>query len=903
VGTLSSYWLTCDGYYDDRVCLEWYGPDDSPVREYYYDDGQNDVGGLGFWDYGYYAARFTFQDTVTIYGLRYYWTDQAAASTHDRLCIWEADETGMPHTLLYNVSANRSAGANAFVDYVLATPLQIASGDFFVGAYQASFIDYLGLGGDDNPESFLNDTYFFSLSGDSGDWATFESDWFYYTPMIRVYAASPTGPATAIVGPSSNRSSIASESGKDPATGAVLWLASPAASRDEINSSVVGAVRHAVPTGDFAGILRFPRHAPAQSSWISSDSKEVMGHLDEPDNYYIYRDGILYHAIILPESTMFCDRSVVENEPHTYAVKAVYYGAADTQFVGLDSVTCMANMPPATVYPVNALLSTYPACNITLTWELLTVNADGTPLVDLAGYRVYRDGQLIEEIPPDILEYSVDVPNPELPHVYALSAIDEVPNEGSRYEVPVLCEAMCNYDWIELEGDPEAIEITDVGDDDNLGFFPIGFPFEFYGETYNLFRFAANGFITFESTSGEFDNDCPLPTAGEPNGAIYALWDDLYPTGGGTFWYKNDVANGQLIVEWSGVPYLSLTGTATFEVILHSYGAIQFQYKDVAHFESATIGIENQDGTDAIEYCCNGSGIFCPISPWCICTGCFIPGALEGTIYRGNTALRVAGAVVEDVETGRTSITDANGFYHMIVPCGSRSIRVTKENYCTLSSTVVVACNETTARDFRLYWPKFQVQPDIIGAECHRNTTCLDTFRISNPAGLCSLQFSIEMDPEVAWLDVEPMSGTIAANQTLAIALTYTPTGQSDHLATVLRITHNAEDSPYSLFVDLRVLATGIRQAGIPTEYALHQNFPNPFNPMTSIFFDLPAREQVRLDVFNVIGQKVATLLDEPMAAGYHVVNFDASLLPSGLYFSRVQAGDWAALKKMMLVK
>ncbi len=901
VGTLPSYWLSCDGYYDDRVCLEWYGPQELPVREYYYDDGGNDIGGLGFWDSGYYAVRFAFEDTVTIYGLRYYWTDDAMASTHDRLLIWETDATGMPGTLLYDASANRAAGANAFMDYTLATPLQVASGDFFVGAYQASYLmDYLGLGGDDNPESFLDDTYFYSLSGDSGDWATFESDWFYYTPMIRVYAASPTGLATAIVGSGSNRSSITSESGKDPATGAVLWLASPVASRDEVNSSVVGAVRRDVPTGDFATVLKYPRHAPAQSSWISSSSKEAMGHLDEPDHFYVYRDAILYHRVP-PDSTMFCDRSVEENDEHTYAVKAVYYGV-DTVYAGVDVVTCEANMPPGMIDPVEAVFATYPACNVTLAWELPTVNDDGTPCVDLAGYRLYRDGQFVTEIPSDILEYSEDIPNPELPHVYAISAIDEVPNEGAQSEVPVLCDALCNYDWIELESDPEAVEITDVGDDDNLGFFPIGFPFEFYGETYNLFRFAANGFITFESTSGEYDNDCPLPTANEPNGAIYALWDDLFPTAGGTFWYKNDVANGRLIVEWSEVPYLSLTGTATFEIILHSYGAIQFQYKDVAHFESATIGIENQDGDDAIEYCCNGSGDFCPISPWCICSGCFIPGTLEGIVYRGNTALRVAGAVVEDIETGETATTDANGFYRMVVPCGSRTISVTKEYYCSLLDNVAVTCNDTTTQSFRIYWPKFQVQPEIVEAQCHVGTTCLDTFRISNPAGLCPLEFSIEMDPEVDWLEVEPMSGSVPANQTLAIELTYEPTS-GDHLITMLRITHNAEDSPYELFVDLRIDAAGIRQAGIPTEFALHQNFPNPFNPMTSIFFDLPMREHVRLDVFNVLGQRVATLMDEPVAAGYHVVNFDASLLPTGLYFYRVQAGDWAALKKMMLVK
>ena len=59
----------------------------------------------------------------------------------------------------------------------------------------------------------------------------------------------------------------------------------------------------------------------------------------------------------------------------------------------------------------------------------------------------------------------------------------------------------------------------------------------------------------------------------------------------------------------------------------------------------------------------------------------------------------------------------------------------------------------------------------------------------------------------------------------------------------------------------------------------------------------------MQLDIFNVIGQKVATLVNEPMSPGYHMVQFDAGHLPSGLYFYRVQAGNWSALKKMMLIK
>ncbi len=91
--------------------------------------------------------------------------------------------------------------------------------------------------------------------------------------------------------------------------------------------------------------------------------------------------------------------------------------------------------------------------------------------------------------------------------------------------------------------------------------------------------------------------------------------------------------------------------------------------------------------------------------------------------------------------------------------------------------------------------------------------------------------------------------------------------------------------------------------ANLPTKYALHQNYPNPFNPQTQIKFDLVERQNVRLTVFNVMGQEVMRLVDQPMEAGYHAVTFDASRFASGMYFYRIEAGQFTSMKKMVLVK
>jgi hypothetical protein len=90
---------------------------------------------------------------------------------------------------------------------------------------------------------------------------------------------------------------------------------------------------------------------------------------------------------------------------------------------------------------------------------------------------------------------------------------------------------------------------------------------------------------------------------------------------------------------------------------------------------------------------------------------------------------------------------------------------------------------------------------------------------------------------------------------------------------------------------------------GLASNYQLHQNYPNPFNPSTKITFTLPKPEHVTLAVYNTLGQKVATLLNTRMTAGSHDVTFDASTLPSGIYFYRIQAGEFSQVRKMVLLR
>lgn len=89
----------------------------------------------------------------------------------------------------------------------------------------------------------------------------------------------------------------------------------------------------------------------------------------------------------------------------------------------------------------------------------------------------------------------------------------------------------------------------------------------------------------------------------------------------------------------------------------------------------------------------------------------------------------------------------------------------------------------------------------------------------------------------------------------------------------------------------------------IPREYALENNYPNPFNPSTTIRYRLPLRSLITLSVFNILGQTVSTLVNGIEEAGYHAVIFDGSGLSSGMYFYRMQAGSFAKTKELLLLR
>jgi len=158
------------------------------------------------------------------------------------------------------------------------------------------------------------------------------------------------------------------------------------------------------------------------------------------------------------------------------------------------------------------------------------------------------------------------------------------------------------FNWVDITGVGTAIPFT--GDDQNLGPFPIGFNFSFYGNTYNSVRVCTNGWLSFTSTANTWVNQALPAASPNPENLVAPMWDDLIFTVSGDAYYYND--GSRFIVSWVNVPHYTGAGDPpgpfTFQAILYPSGKIVYQYLDInPPLASQTVGIQNQARTIGLQ--------------------------------------------------------------------------------------------------------------------------------------------------------------------------------------------------------------------------------------------------------------------------------------------------------------
>jgi hypothetical protein len=204
------------------------------------------------------------------------------------------------------------------------------------------------------------------------------------------------------------------------------------------------------------------------------------------------------------------------------------------------------------------------------------------------------------------------------PIAAGLSRVDEISQNGDdgSNEVPIIADRggpdSSGYCWIDSDEPDGPVyswrDITDMGtqiplndDNQNLGPFPIGFDFTFYGTVFDSFYICTNGWISFTDGMHTFNINRTIPLrASAPFNMVAPFWDDLTFASGGQSWYYSD--GNELVISYIDVPRYSSGGPYTFQIVLNKTGSIDFQYQTMNEpLNSATIGIQNGSGTIGLQ--------------------------------------------------------------------------------------------------------------------------------------------------------------------------------------------------------------------------------------------------------------------------------------------------------------
>jgi subtilisin family serine protease len=173
------------------------------------------------------------------------------------------------------------------------------------------------------------------------------------------------------------------------------------------------------------------------------------------------------------------------------------------------------------------------------------------------------------------------------------------------------------FNWIDIAGLGTSVTLTD---DSNQGPFNLGFSFPFYGVDYTTFRIGSNGFVSFTSSATANANSA-LPSAGAPLAMAALFWDDLLPTGGTCHYYYDGT---RMIVQYTNWDNYNTGGPYSMQMHLYPNGTIEYHYLTMtAPFDSATVGIQNEAGTDGLTVAFNTAYVhnnlairFAFLPPW-----------------------------------------------------------------------------------------------------------------------------------------------------------------------------------------------------------------------------------------------------------------------------------------------
>jgi subtilisin family serine protease len=357
------------------------------------------------------------------------------------------------------------------------------------------------------------------------------------------------------------------------------------------------------------------------------------------------------------------------------------------------------------------------------------------------------------------------------------------------------------------------------------------FPVTFYGQTYTSAFVSTNGNLNFLASSTAFSN-VAIPNTAVPNAAVYALWDDLFVDASASVRTQTvgSAPNRKFAIEWRNPRFVGTTNDrVTFEIVLWENGRVQFQYANLVNTargrgNSATIGIENHTGTDALQYSFNEEAL----SPNSSITF-RKPGEafVQGVVTDANDGLPVVGATVRALRDGNPvaqAITDAAGAYRMRLANGTYTIEGSAPGYGTVSAPAVLdEDEETVIVNLALPTGRAEVSPDSIEVVAPSGERRTRVFTLRNTGGatlVWQLQERSGGSPQdVPWLAATPTSGSLASgdNQPISVMVDATGLAPGVYDASLVVVANSGRglETPVAVRLIVPAYQTGVNAGGL----------------------------------------------------------------------------------------
>ncbi len=467
--------------------------------------------------------------------------------------------------------------------------------------------------------------------------------------------------------------------------------------------------------------------------------------------------------------------------------------------------------------------------------------------------------------------------DPQGPDAYGYYCFDNTDLNYAQHPV---------YSWVEIDprygGSGSILPLSDPGEDlDASVNVTLPFTFRYYGENVTQITICSNGWLsTWPNVSFNDFRNYPIPSAIGPNGMIAPFWDDLTTLGDGRVATFNDAANHRFIVEWSRTPTWGWPSPAEiFEAILFDPvyyptptgdGEILFQYNTIEEVFGegddnpySTVGIESPDQQDGVE-----------VVYWNTYEDPAAAHLVNGRAYLFTTDFSYSPPTSDLFVTLTPQgtpivIPPGGGSFNYVIAAGNNSSTpASADVWCMVTlpngSTYGPVLGPAQGLNFPGNWSTSRNRTQAVPAGA--------------PAGNYTYHAYIGLYPNTIYdQDAFPFSKSGAAGS------------------------QNWEEGWENWGEAFEASAANINV--LPTTFALHQAYPNPFNPTTTVTYDLPQAAFVKLAVYDLLGREVAVLQQEQTPAGVHQILWDASQAAAGIYLLRLQADDFQAMEKLVLMK